>query len=238
MECLHATLSIFIDEEKKLNCREVGLDCYTTFKQNTLASKMIDAKEVVSLQQLIASSADQPAYIRLFRIYFTSLLHFAQTFIKSKPVAEEIVSDVFFQVWQNRASLPGINNLTVYLYTCIRNRSLTYLQKQKKEMTIWLDEASPSLPHAGPDPEQLYITSELAVAIDSVVEDLPPKCRMIFKMIRVDGLKYREVSEIMDISQKTVEAQMGIAMKKIHEAIRPYTDSGTRPVRSKSVRID
>ncbi|OQP38872.1 hypothetical protein A4H97_19380 [Niastella yeongjuensis] len=185
---------------------------------------MIDIQEVKALQQQLSLTEDETAYVRLFRIYYTALFQFSLSFVKNKPAAEEIVSDVFMQLWQIRKKLDTISNLTVYLYTCIRNHSLNYLRKNKRESTSSLDDASLSIPSTTADPEQLYITTELAKKIDAIIEQLPEKCRIIFKLVREDGLKYREVAEVLDISVKTVETQMGIAMKKINLAIQPLTD--------------
>jgi len=189
---------------------------------------MIDSKEVASLQKLIALSDDEPAYVRLYRIYFTPLLYFACSFVRSKQVAEEIVSDVMLQVWRHRQRLDTIENLTVYLYTCIRNHSLNYLEKQQRTVTWLYDEASLQLPGTAADPEQLFITTELMREMDMAVQQLPPKCRLIFKLIREDGLKYKEVAAVLNISVKTVEAQIGIAMKKLSEAIQPHTGEKNR----------
>lgn len=185
---------------------------------------MIDINEVTALQQQLSLSQDESAYVRLYRIYYTSLFQFSVTFVREKPAAEEIVSDVFMQLWQMREKVSAIDNLTVYLYTCIRNHSLNYLRKNKRDTTFTLDDDSLDIPSPAADPEQLYITAELTKKIDAIIEQLPERCRIIFKLIREDGLKYREVAAILDISVKTVESQMGIAMKKINIAIQPNTN--------------
>jgi RNA polymerase sigma-70 factor (family 1) len=215
--------TIFFSSEKNKNCFQHVFESYPSDQEskNTSSRVLIDQQEVALLKKLIAGSNDQTAFVRLYRIYFSPLLQFAVSFVKSRPVAEEIVSDVFFQLWLKREKLEEIAQLHVYLYTCIRNHCINSLMKQKREMVYYLDEQSLSIPSAAADPEHLYISSELERQIDTIIKKLPPKCRMIFKLIREDGLKYREVAEVLEISVKTVEAQMGIAMKKIHNAIRP-----------------
>jgi RNA polymerase sigma-70 factor (family 1) len=236
MKDVQIKTEIFIPEQKNIICL-TGETKQVLPTQNEPAITMIDPKEVVALQHQIASAGDQTAYVRLYRIYFTPLLQFARSFVKSTPLAEEVVSDIFLQLWQNRAGLTAIENLTVYLYTSARNRSLNYLQKEKRLATIRLDDYTTSLSSSS-DPEQLYITSELAALINNVIEQLPPKCKMIFKLIREDQLKYREVAQIMDISQKTVEAQMGIALRKLHEAIKPYTGQPAKVTSLKPFKLN
>lgn len=184
---------------------------------------MIDRKEVIELQNKIALSRDQTAYTRLYRIYFIPLLQFSRSFVDSRENAEEIVSDVFLQLWQMENKLADIVNLTVYLYTCTRYLSLNYLRKQKRQTTCLLIEDELSFFTTNDNPEQLFIVSELVKRIDSIVNMLPPRCRLIFKLIRQDGLKYHETAKALDVSIKTIEAQMGIAIKKISEAIQPIT---------------
>ena len=184
---------------------------------------MIDQTEITELQRLIAASDDQTAYVRLYRIYFRHLLRFARSFVGPHPVAEEIVSDVFLQVWKIRRKLHTIRHLTVYLYTCVRNHSLNHLQREKRMGLLLLDDESLLIPGTLADPEQSCITSQLVKEIDLAVQRLPARCRTIFLLVREDGLRYREVADILAISVKTVEAQMGIAMKRISRSIRPFT---------------
>ena len=184
---------------------------------------MIDPSEIKELQDRLTVSDDQAAYVRLYRIYFSCLLRFARSFVKSHPVAEEIVSDIFLHIWEIRKKLNTIRHLTVYLYTCVRNHSLNHLHKQKRELTLQLNEDSLRIPGSLANPEEYCITSQLIKGIDRAVQQLPPRCQTIFRLVREEGLRYREVGEIMDISVKTVEVQIGIAMKKLSEAIQPYT---------------
>ncbi|HEY4288535.1 MAG TPA: RNA polymerase sigma-70 factor [Puia sp.] len=184
---------------------------------------MIDLVEIKELQERLTISDDQVAYVRLYRIYFSPLLRFARSFVGAHPVAEEIVSDAFLHIWEIRKKLSTIRHLTVYLYTCVRNHSLNQLDKQRRESTLLLNEDSLLIPGSLADPEEYLITSQLVRQIDNAVRQLPPRCQAIFRLVREEGLKYREVAEILEISVKTVEAQIGIAMKKLSEAIQPYT---------------
>ncbi len=191
---------------------------------------MIDPVEVTKLQKLIAFSSDQPAYIRLYRIYFTPLKHFVSTIVGSPQVGEEVISDVFLQIWLNRHKLDTINNFTVYLYTCARNQALNVVSRERRRATVSLDESYFRMASATPDPEQVVLNTELAGEIEKSIRRLPVRCRTIFKMVREDGMKYREVAEILGISVKTVEAQLAIAMKRISDTLADYT--GTTNKRS------
>lgn len=175
--------------------------------------------ELLLLQRKISRDSDQQAYEELYKLYFERLYRFALSMVRTPEPAEEIVSDVFTRVWQHRARLAAIENLPVYLYVSVKNFSLNYLSRKAKEIITYFEDYEPDTAGFDADPEQIFITSEMVKRIEQAVGELPPKCRMVFKLIREDGLKYREAAEILNISIKTVEAQIAIAMKKIGNAI-------------------
>jgi len=181
---------------------------------------MIASTRIKYLQNRIAEHEDQYAYKELFTSLYSYLYHFAFSFVKSKQSAEEILSDVFIKIWEKRSELEKIINLKVYLYVATRNISLNYVEKQKRDATSNLDEfTSASIKSVYFDPEQLMVTAEMMNLIQKAIEDLPAKCKMVFKLVKEDGLKYREVAEIMEISTKTVENQLAIALRKIGSAV-------------------
>ncbi len=180
---------------------------------------MIDVEKIAHLQTRIARFDDQHAYKELFASLYNYLFHFARTLVKSKQSAEEIVSDVFIKVWEKRADLESIDNLKVYLYVSTRNTAYNYLEKQKRNATAPIIEFATAFTSVYLNPEQLMISADMVVLIQRAIDQLPPKCRTIFKLVKEDGLKYREVAEVLDISVKTVENQLAIALHKISKAI-------------------
>lgn len=162
---------------------------------------------------------DHTALRELYNHFGKQFYELALAIVQSVEMAEEIVEDVFIAVWKNRATIKEIDNLQVYLYVCTRNTSRSYLRKYKNRATINFDEVQ--LPHfrVNITPEDMLISGEIIRRINLAINELPPKCRLIFKMVKEDGLKYKEVAELLSISSKTVENQMAIALKKIHKAI-------------------
>jgi RNA polymerase sigma-70 factor (family 1) len=179
----------------------------------------IAATRIRFLQTRIARFEDQQAYKELFLALYPSLFRFISGIVKSKPVAEEIISDVFIKIWEKRQDLELIVNLTVYCYVIAKNLSLNFLEKQRRTTTLNIEDFSDSLSELYIDPEQLLITSEMADRINLAVDSLPARCKMIFTLIKENGFKYKEVAEIMNISSKTVENQLAIALKKISVSI-------------------
>ncbi|HMH33539.1 MAG TPA: RNA polymerase sigma-70 factor [Puia sp.] len=170
------------------------------------------------LQQVAAG--DQAAFRKIYGFYFKRLYHFAFAFVKTKETAEEIAEDVFIRIWQQRTGLGSIRNLKVYLYTATKNAALNYLSRKAREnITEPFDHIHIAMISPGLSPEQILVTSEMYKKVQEAVEALPPRCKMIFKLIREDNLKYKEVSEILNISVNTIDAQMAIAVKRIAAAL-------------------
>ena len=162
---------------------------------------------------------DQEALRVLYDHYNKRLFELAYTIVRSKEMAEEVVGDVFIQVWQKRKRIRTVENFSFYLYVMTRNSSRSYLRKYGQKRLINLDELAMPLYQIDATPEDLMITGEALQAINRAINELPPKCRMVFKLVKEDGLKYKEVAELLHLSVKTVENQLGIALKKIQFAI-------------------
>lgn len=161
------------------------------------------------------SLGDQTSFRQLYHQFYKKLLQFAFVLTRNKEVAEELVEDVFIKFWKNRKNAETIRNVRVYLYSATKNTCLNYLSsKAHQNITQPFDAVNIELanPHS---PEQILIYRETYTKIQSAVQTLPPRCKMIFKLIREDGLKYKEVAEILNLSASTVEAQMTIAIRRI-----------------------
>jgi len=179
----------------------------------------IAASKIALLQTRIARFEDQQAYKELFLMLYPSFFSLVSGIIKSKPVVEEIISDVFIKIWEKRKELDLIDNLKLYCFVSAKNLSLNYLEKQKRSATVNIDDFSNTLSSLYMDPHQLMITSEMRDRISKSVDELPARCKMIFILVKENGFKYREVAEIMKISIKTVENQLAIALRKISISI-------------------
>jgi RNA polymerase sigma-70 factor (family 1) len=181
---------------------------------------MIAAERIEYLQMRIARFEDQKAYEELYVSLYEYLYNFAWSFVKSKQLSEEIVSDVFIKVWQKRSTLESIENFKVYLYVVAKNISLNYVGKNKALTCSDIRDLSAELISTYSDPEQLLITSDMMQLINNAIAQLPTRCRLIFRLVKEDKMKCREVAEILQISIKTVENQVAIAVRKIGNAVR------------------
>jgi RNA polymerase sigma-70 factor, ECF subfamily len=161
----------------------------------------------------LLTKRDDTAFEMVFKTYFKRLHSYAFTILKNNTEAEDIVQKVFVKLWEKDEdpySLPG--SLNAYLYRAVHNESLNYLKHQRVKASHQLHVAY-SMKNATEQPARKIFTSELEQKIQAALNQLPEQCRTIFQMSRFDELKYREIADMLDISVKTVENQMGKALK-------------------------
>jgi len=168
----------------------------------------------------LISNGDQKKFRDLMELTSDELLLFAIGFLRNKQVAEEVVSDVYVKIWEKRARLNQIKNLKSYLFICVKNGCLSHLRKVKNEKIISLDELSNFhfLPVEGPDND--LIDKDAMKKVYAAIEQLPPKCKLAFTLAKINGLKHKEIAEVMCVSEKTVNNHMVTAVKKISETLR------------------
>jgi RNA polymerase sigma-70 factor (family 1) len=167
------------------------------------------------LLSAIALNNDQVAYKELFLLLHGPLKQFAYSILKSGEEAEELVSDIFIRIWQKRDQLTSIETPLFYFYTTAKNLAITRINKQKRQISLAPEGWLIQMHSIYFDPEQLMMTEEMVRQIKKAVNELPPRCRLIFKLIKEDGLKYKETADLLHLSVKTVEAQMAIALRRI-----------------------
>ena len=175
--------------------------------------------EIYELQRRIAAYEDESAYKELFAQLFLPLKKFAIGFLRSVETAEEIATDIFVEIWRRRSTLMEIKDLKVYMYVSVRNEALRKLQQLKKNATVSIDDFQYDFISRYNTPEEALLTSELLLRIRAAISNLPPRCKLVYKLAKEDKLKYKEISEILNISVKTVDNQLSAALRKIAAAI-------------------
>ncbi len=149
----------------------------------------------------------------LFEKYYEPLCNFAFLFLKDEKITEEIVDDVFINIWRKRDELRIHSNLKAYLYQSTRNGVISYFRKNNPEMESVEKTENLKNPLPSVSPETLMIRKEIASKVTDLLEKLPAQAGLVFRMHKMDGLKYKEIAEILNISVKTVENHMGRALK-------------------------
>ncbi|MFT3903773.1 MAG: RNA polymerase sigma-70 factor [Niabella sp.] len=177
----------------------------------------MDKKRIERLIIDIAENDDQLLFKQLYRYFLPGLLSYANTLLRDKQLAEEAIEDVFVKVWSNRKALAAINNLSYYLYTATKHTALNYLQSKKKINFVDLQEADEFIHLQTPETDS--IQKENIRQIEAAINELPAKSRLVFLLIKEQGLKYKEVSSLLSISPKTVEAHMTLAYSRVAECL-------------------
>lgn len=181
------------------------------------------AHQTALLERLRAG--DESAFDELFRTWYAPLVQFAERMLRDRESAEEVVQDVLFEVWKRRATLAIQGSPQSYLFQSARNRSLNRLRHLKVEAREEFDTdtlPAPNLADAGAS------QTEIAAALRTAIDSLPPRCRQVFELNRVQGLKYVEVAEALGVSVKAVEAHMGRALRTLREHLAPWLPKGGR----------
>ncbi|MBN2669036.1 MAG: RNA polymerase sigma-70 factor [Bacteroidales bacterium] len=159
------------------------------------------------------------AYEALFNQYYKMLVSFARSFVFDEDAAQEVVQNVFINLWHKRDAVSHDTSLKSYLYTSVRNRSLNYLRDNGKYRSEFLDE---EITQAFEDQVLPMELNDLQSDIDKAMDLLPDKCREVFELSRFEGKKYQEIAEVLGISIKTVENQISKALKILREALKNH----------------
>jgi RNA polymerase sigma-70 factor, ECF subfamily len=161
---------------------------------------------------------DIAAFESLFRSSYVSLVRYAKSILKDHDTAEEIVQDLFFRLWKDREKLQIESSLNGYLFRSVYNRCIHYID-HKKVMEKYEADMAYLGEEAPETPMQVMQHGELQEIIAGTLENLPGRCGEIFYLNRFEGLKYREIAERLSVSVKTVEANMGRALKEFRKVL-------------------
>lgn len=183
----------------------------------------IDKNYTAPLLARIAHHDDRKAFETLFQIYYERLFHFSVNFVHDRNAAEEVVSDVFVKIWRSRQQLVNIRNIDTYLFVAVKHQSFNY-QKYTDQHAAMPSSFNPDQLIEWFNPEKELEYQELTYDVQLAIESLPEQCKIIFKLIREEGFKYKEVAEILQISVRTVETQLFRAVKKLSVALDTHLD--------------
>ena len=161
---------------------------------------------------------DAGQFESLFRSSYVSLVRYAKTLIKDHDTAEEIVQDLFFRLWNDREKMKIESSLNGYLFRSVHNRCLHYIE-HNRVVARHAEEMSYRQTDTQENPSDILHYKELQARIVRILERLPERCGKIFYMSRFEGLKYSEIAEKLSVSVKTVESNMGRALKEFRKEL-------------------
>ena len=163
---------------------------------------------------------DRKAFKILFETWYATLCHYASYFLNDDDQAEEVVQELFVKLWEKKSEMVVESSLKSYLFRAVRNQCLNLIRQNKVRQLHAMKLRDALL--ADDSPDDYRITPELMLKIEESIAALPEKRQEIFRLNRQEGLKYREIAEKLGISVKTVEVQMGMALKTLREKFRSF----------------
>ncbi len=157
---------------------------------------------------------DHKAYESIFMTYFPKVKYYINGFVKSIDIAEELTQNVFLKIWENRQSLIiSVKGFDSYVFTIAYRQTIDYIRSKQVRESFYNDQMIQQ-----PDTvctEDEYIAEETRLLVEMEIENMSEKCRKIYKMSRNDGIPNYKIAEQLNVSQRTVENQLSLAMKKI-----------------------
>lgn len=170
---------------------------------------------------------DKNKFSEIYSSYYPRLFRFAKEYVGNVEDAENLVQDMFMYLWNNSTFLNTVVNLNAFLFTLIKNRSIDFLRQQlRRERTSYslleTMEYELNLEALEVIDENLMLDNNLEQKIQEAIQSLPEKCREIFMLSRVEGLKYSEIAEKLHLSTSTVDNQIGIALKKLRVKLKDH----------------
>lgn len=179
--------------------------------------------DLSTLWTKICVEDDLKSFEVLYRSLAARLLKFSVYYVSQKEVAEEIVSEIFVKCWENRKDNLHVLNPETYLFVAVKNQSLKHIRKYSNVHLVEIEEQPQSFQFRdSTDPSKELERKELHLKLDQAIDTLPAQAKMVFKLIKEDGMKYKEVAEILDISPRTVQTQLFRAIAKLRIVLSSY----------------
>ena len=180
--------------------------------------------DIRSLWIRICQENDARAFEILFSICYPKLLNFCLLYVHRKEPAEEVVSDIFVKCWMDRQQLQHVLNPEVYLFVAVKNQALNYLKRFSHYHLVSVGEIDTGDMLNSLHPEKDVERREMLFRMNQAITMLPRQCQIIFRLVKEDGMKYKEVAEILHISPRTVQTQLFRAIAKLRLTLLPYLE--------------
>lgn len=177
----------------------------------------------MQLWSKICLEDDTKAFEKFYYTLFNKLIKFSIYFVKHREIAEEIVSEVFVKCWNNRRELANVQHPESYLFIAVKNQSLRHCKKFSNVYLVELEANEFKLVDYA-DPSKRLERKQLHQQLDQAIETLPMQARIVFRLIKENGLKYKEVADILDISPRTVQTQLFRAIAKLRNILKPLSE--------------
>lgn len=196
---------------------ELPADCLFLVKEKTSALSQLSDPDIVSAIR----QGQESAFEQMFRTYYERLVHYAGTMLKDSDEAEEVVQTVFLTIWEKRADLEITLSLKAYLYRAVHNHCLNRIKhygvrESHRQYSMYYQ------PQSTDSVADAIYGSELEDRIEQAVSKLPEQCQLVFRMSRFEEMRYQEIADQLGLSVKTIENQIGKALKILRRELADY----------------
>ena len=177
--------------------------------------------EDLEREMLLIAQGNELAFNSFMNRYMDGLYYHSYGILYNKEMAEEIVSDVFLEVWKNRKKIMEVENMKAWLNTLIYRKSISYLRKEKKRhLNVSMDEMTQFCFPVTETPADHMISVEEMRSLQLAIEALPPKCKHVFFLAKIERVPYQQIAEMLDISLETVNYHIGFAMTTLKKKLK------------------
>ena len=169
----------------------------------------------------LLKSKDEAAFEQLFKQHYRSLHAYACTLLKDETAGEEIVQQVFYKLWERIDNLSIQGSVTAYLYRAVHNESLNVIKHRKVRIAYQVHTQHTTIDSTDHPAKKMQL-KQLEQELEKAIQSLPEQCRTIFQLSRFEALRYKEIADRLQLSVKTVENQMGKALKILRTKLVDY----------------
>ncbi|MEX6690405.1 RNA polymerase sigma-70 factor [Danxiaibacter flavus] len=194
-----------------MNAVALGTSCQTfilEYSDNALVQSLINGNE--------------QAFEQVFKAYFKNLHAYACNILKNDATSEEVVQNVFFKLWNSKSNINVQSSLSAYLYRAVHNECMNHIKHGNVRKVYQLHAAHTMQSAGNGHADHSHARAELQQKLQEALNDLPEQCRTVFQLSRFEELKYREIAKVLGISVKTVENQMGKALRILRTKLADF----------------
>ncbi len=179
----------------------------------------VNLHHIDQLYRKVIQEDDYKGFELIFKHYYNTLCHYALRYVTTKEAARDVVSEVFYKFWKNRSIIDVKISCRAYLFTAVKHQACNYLSREFRKDVSIETQCAYNVEEAY-NPEELLVYEELQEKLESAIHSLTPQCKTVFMLSRFQGMKYNEIAEQLQISQKAVEAQISRALKLLRPLVR------------------
>ena len=166
---------------------------------------------------------DRESFKSMFLLYYPKVLYFIQGMVKSREVAEDLTQNVFMKIWISREKFSEVTSFDNYLFIMTKNVVLNYFRSQKDKYMENIDDYTFEQPLDSVTPYETLVEKDTKLLVEMVVDNMPPQRKMVYQLSRKNGLSNEEIAQKMQISKKTVENHLNLALKELKKILYIFT---------------